>query len=316
MRVRWRVARRTRVGLSRSLVAVLVAIGVLGGAALPASAAVTIGSDLAHAPDNQISCSGQGTIGCVLVQSQLEGATVSIPSAGVITRWRIRISDIAESSRVRLRVVRPFSGGSAFISASSQQQLPTGPALATYPTSLPVEAGDEIGLETEPDRFVNAYYVRPGAQTQVFQGGRVGEVAAFPSVVHNDFELTVNADVEPDADHDGLGDETQDDDIDNDGAVDSADNCPASANPDQADSDGDGVGDACDADATTTASRTATTTARSSRTPTRPTPTATTLGDACDPDRDGDGSANADDALPRRPGRARRRRPGRNRRQR
>jgi hypothetical protein len=39
-----------------------------------------------------------------------------------------------------------------------------------------------------------------------------------------------------------------DDDADDDGVTDSADNCPATPNPDQADADGDGVGDACDTD--------------------------------------------------------------------
>lgn len=40
-------------------------------------------------------------------------------------------------------------------------------------------------------------------------------------------------------------------DGDNDGVTDAADNCPTTANPDQADGDGDGVGDACDNCATT-----------------------------------------------------------------
>lgn len=41
-------------------------------------------------------------------------------------------------------------------------------------------------------------------------------------------------------------------DSDNDGIPDVTDNCPAVANPDQADSDGDGVGDACEQEATLT----------------------------------------------------------------
>ena len=53
-----------------------------------------------------------------------------------------------------------------------------------------------------------------------------------------------------DEDGDGIGDECDDDpvdeDRDGDGVEDGDDNCPDVANPDQADADGDGIGDACD----------------------------------------------------------------------
>ncbi len=46
---------------------------------------------------------------------------------------------------------------------------------------------------------------------------------------------------------DGIGYESAPSDIDGDNVADSLDNCPAHANPDQADFDGDLIGDACDA---------------------------------------------------------------------
>ena len=51
-----------------------------------------------------------------------------------------------------------------------------------------------------------------------------------------------------DSDGDGLGDACDPDfiDTDNDGVVDTKDNCEIKFNPDQKDSDGDGLGDACD----------------------------------------------------------------------
>ena len=58
--------------------------------------------------------------------------------------------------------------------------------------------------------------------------------------------LTANAD-QADNDGDGQGDVCDPDD-DNDGVADGDDNCPFDANPGQEDYDGDGEGDVCDAD--------------------------------------------------------------------
>jgi hypothetical protein len=53
-----------------------------------------------------------------------------------------------------------------------------------------------------------------------------------------------------DEDGDGIGDacEEADNDADNDGVLNEDDNCPFHPNPDQEDEDGDGIGDACDDD--------------------------------------------------------------------
>ncbi|NKI31860.1 T9SS type A sorting domain-containing protein [Muricauda sp. DJ-13] len=65
--------------------------------------------------------------------------------------------------------------------------------------------------------------------------------------VDDNCPLTANADQ---ADNDGDGDgDVCDNDDDNDGILDTEDNCPFTANPDQEDADGDGIGDVCDNDA-------------------------------------------------------------------
>jgi hypothetical protein len=75
------------------------------------------------------------------------------------------------------------------------------------------------------------------------------------------------------------------DDADGDGKADTTDNCPFTANRDQADSDGDGVGDACD-------------NCVGISNYVQLDSDGDGIGDACDPDSDGDGIANAQDNCP------------------
>jgi len=75
------------------------------------------------------------------------------------------------------------------------------------------------------------------------------------------------------------------DDADQDGKADDVDNCPFTANRDQADSDGDGVGDACDSCAQVSNFTQLDTDGDG-------------IGDACDPDIDNDGIPNAQDNCP------------------
>ncbi|HKO36023.1 MAG TPA: thrombospondin type 3 repeat-containing protein [Pyrinomonadaceae bacterium] len=73
-------------------------------------------------------------------------------------------------------------------------------------------------------------------------------------------------------------------DQDNDGLLDGGDNCPTTANPDQADADGDGVGDACD-NCSTVANTDQANFDNDA------------MGDACDSDDDNDGTLDTDEAA-------------------
>ncbi len=87
-------------------------------------------------------------------------------------------------------------------------------------------------------------------------------------------------------------------DADGDGVADLTDNCPAVANPDQADLDGDGQGDACDLDDDGDGIND-----EADNCPGVANASQTDLdddgqGDACDPDDGGDGLSDEADACP------------------
>jgi hypothetical protein len=98
-------------------------------------------------------------------------------------------------------------------------------------------------------------------------------------------------------DGDASGDACDQDD-DNDGVNDGADNCPLVANPNQADADGDGIGDACDPDTDGDGVNNNVDNCPTTSNQDQADADGDGIGDACDPDTDGDGVANGADNCP------------------
>jgi hypothetical protein len=278
-----------------------VAVIALGLCPASAHAAVTVGSSLGEQSNVGIGCSG----GMTMYQATLPGATLVVPLDGVVTRWRLKYVGAPPAfESPRLRVVRPRGGGQWLGAGTSAYFLFPGhggmndPPLV-IPTRLPVRAGDQLGVDFG-DWSLGTMFAFANAPTALLDGFsppiRDGQERPAGGCSGFQVELLMNADVEPDADRDGLGDETQDTDSDGDG-VGAGDNCTTVANPDQRDSDGDGLGDACEADGDGDGVPNGRDNCPTVASPNQADLEGDGQGDACDADDDGDGLTDAEEAA-------------------
>lgn len=176
-------------------------------AAQGASGAVTMGSELAKPVDNiGVFCATT----CSWIQSTLPDRVVSAPTDGVIVRWRIKTD--GASGPYSLQVARP-AGGNTRTGVSTSDPVSTAAAgISEFPTRLSVKQGDNIGLNWTSSN--TAIFMSdggtPGASALYFAPALINGATIAEDVVNGNTEFLVNADVEPDADADGFGDETQD----------------------------------------------------------------------------------------------------------
>ncbi len=124
----------------RLKVAAVGAAGVLSlfcASAAPA-ATVTIGSPLTNTlPSSPI------VFSATVRQTALPGATLVAPFNGQITSWKV----IDASGGWTLQVLHPSGGG--FVSTGSTHGETLGQGIVTFTASLPIKAGDSIGLASD-----------------------------------------------------------------------------------------------------------------------------------------------------------------------
>jgi hypothetical protein len=138
--------------------------------------------------------------------------SLAIPSAGVITKWKVSLIPVPFSLPEQLKVFRPTADPKQFQVVGESTSMSVSSGENAFDTRVPVQAGDLIGLfgssaetgtlfcssESPLDR-VAAVAGSPGVGT-----------AATVTEEENELQGAVRAVVEPDADGDGYGDETQD----------------------------------------------------------------------------------------------------------
>jgi hypothetical protein len=211
--------------MTRKLTSTVLAAGALLAIAPAADAATTFGSRLNHDPANSGECTnliGPCTIASFIHPSDPDGDPYSggAPVDGVITKFRTRIvGEGGAAATVTLKLAEvnrpdPQDGDTAVASLVGSGPTVTIPAtgepevpILEFPASLPVKKGQQLALEgtnmwatvnNSGDKF--SYVYSPALAAG--QGPRGSTEATG--------ELLVQADIEPDADSDGLGDQTQD----------------------------------------------------------------------------------------------------------
>jgi hypothetical protein len=180
-----------------SLASLAALVALLVASVSSAGAAVTIGQTVT--PNS--ACGGD-----TFFQQASLGQQYSAPSAGVITSWAFQ-ADSAPPP-VRFKVGRPGAGNQYTIVGASDTVNPTPGALSTNQTRISVQAGDQIGFFTGNGNC--AFEVAPAGNLITFFSADLapGETRTF--FQQDERLLDISATLEPDADNDGFGDETQD----------------------------------------------------------------------------------------------------------
>jgi hypothetical protein len=186
-----------------TLIAVTAALTLTGAA--NAGAATEIGS---NCPAN----AGTGEYSLVqLEKSPANPLPVAAPAAGVITQWKVNIAVPIPGLGQRLQVLRPAGVANAYQVVAETEVRTVTLGQNAFPTRIPVQGGDQIGAASQGEAQAVLYCATPGGGTLGGHPGvaPVGATEAFPPLAEG-IEVALAAVIEPDADGDGFGDETQD----------------------------------------------------------------------------------------------------------
>jgi hypothetical protein len=200
------------------------AAGVLLLSPAVGQAATIFGSQLGHDPTEQ-SCEMVGT--CTIVSRIFPGAggnpdSSGSPVSGVITKFRTRANSGEETGQVTFRV------GSVTLPDPNNDESALGTSAGTGPT-ITIHPLEEEGGETPITEVPARLPIKQGQQLAVDitksiaiiynSNGCKFSYLFSPTLVDGEgqrgskealCELNVQATIEPDADNDGFGDETQD----------------------------------------------------------------------------------------------------------
>ena len=194
-----------RAKFTGAAVTALLAFATLG--ATSASAATEVGSP----------CVADEVTSGVTFASLANGGPLpaKVPSAGVITSWTLRqnVGALPPNFLQALKVFRSTGAPTQYqvIGESAASSVSAG--SSTSNTRIPVQAGDFLGASGTYEGTVYSFYcvtANPVDRFAYFLGSPTQGSTVNSLLESEGIQAPVTAKVEPDADNDGFGDETQD----------------------------------------------------------------------------------------------------------
>jgi hypothetical protein len=181
---------------SRGSLLVGLSIAAVLATASAAQGAVTIGSNLMRLESaNTPGCNTPCTAANLTLDAGAAPGGLTSPANGTVTSWALRAN---AGPNIRLRILRPGGGNTYTGSGTSEPAGFAGPGISgPIATSLPIKAGDTIGLESPNGNLIYADNLLGGA---VFWNMPVladGSAPRAPQGGNPMAEVLVQATVEP-----------------------------------------------------------------------------------------------------------------------
>ncbi len=133
----------------------------------------------------------------------------SVPSAGIVTKWRVNAISGLEPLEEKLKVFRPTAEPKEFLTVGESTFETVTGGQNVFATRIAVAAGDRFGVSDGGMGLVCLTGNALDTGLGMLNDPALGSTAAFPTSFAS-ARVAVAAIVEPDADGDGYGDETQD----------------------------------------------------------------------------------------------------------
>jgi hypothetical protein len=189
---------------------------VVGGAALAICLSVAAGASAATQVGDpcvagEVS-SYSGTITFFPMLTPQSPFPAAVPSTGVITSWGMNVASGVPgfSSSVAFKVMRADPPTlTAQVVGEDRETITSGSNL--FNVRIPVRTGDFLGMSNDGHSLIYCKQPSVGSTIGVLQGDpTTGSTVTFEERHEEEGRIPVFATVEPDADGDGYGDETQD----------------------------------------------------------------------------------------------------------